>query len=304
MPQPVDPSFTNAASLAAQGTGTRRLDASLAKLAAASSVKPALTPAAKADDAALTRTNVLKTVRESEPLRELGSRLIEFRKIVANATATGPAGEVLKAGQSVLELLDGITQEYPPTTRLIFDSAFLDLSGDANDPSAQFVLELGGPGGVRELSFSSGTSVADIAETLELIGAQIGIVARLSGNAVVLDSDSALSAGFVGVRVLDDGGSNLVTNPGEAIAALRDAIRSGLEAIAPEKTLALLDDAIREVERAERERLLGRADGPLALEEADIPVIREAQAKLLEEARRLGLLIDHDPAKALDALRG
>lgn len=304
MPQPVDPSFTNAASLAARGAGTRRLDASLVKLAAATAVKPAESrPGDVGDKASLTRTNVLKAVRDAAPLRELGSRLIDLRKILAGAVETHSLPEAAVAGQKVLGLLGGLQPDQSPTTRLIFDSEFLDLAGDANDADARLILELGGPGGVRELAFTSGTSVADIAATLDLIGEDIGVAARLSGNAIVIESNTPLSAGFVGVRVLDGGGANVAINSGTGLGALRDAIRLGLGTIAPEEALALLDDAIREVERAERERLLGRAGESIAIDEADIPVIREAQTKLLDEARRLGLLIDHDPAKAFDALR-
>jgi hypothetical protein len=300
MPQPVDPSFTNAASLAAKGAGTRRLDASLAKLAAATAVKPAESkPGDLADRATLTQTNVLKAVRDAAPLRELGSRLIDLRKAIAGASPT----DARASSEKLLEVIGTFDPLGSPTTRLLFDSAFLDLAGDANDANARFTVELGGTGGVVQATFVSGTTIADIAATFSILGKDIGLTARLSGNAIILDSDAPLSANFVGVRVIDDAGANIQSSPGSAIDALKRSLQKGLRAFDADQSLALLDDAIREVEQAERERLLGRAGEPLAIDEDDIPVIREAQAKLLEEARRLGLLIDHDAAKAFDALR-
>lgn len=67
--------------------------------------------------------------------------------------------------------------------------------------------------------------------------------------------------------------------------------------------LTLLDDAIREVERVERAAIL--AGDPAAARPPradDLSVIREAQQRLVDEVRRLGLLAGHDPARTLDAL--
>lgn len=444
MPQPVDPSFTNAASLAAQGAGTRRLDASLAKLAAASSVKPATAPAANADDASLTQTNVLKSVRDAEPLRELGSRLIDLRRLLASPRQGSAANDVqskidasLAAIRKVAESARGGQPEDPlsPVTQplnaiatnvmygvsdihinapelapgesvdvnvvvaqsaqtgalsLSFGRANLDLgSPGVGDPNARFSLEISGPLGTREFSFTSGTSLSDIADTFNSFTDVLGLSSIVSGTAVRVDTIGRNADEFVSVRVVDDGdivgnnigiyrfdptdgytadpqtrvafeqaegqtltdfGQNLVafvngaqatstgdtaitvdigglkvafdlsisraqsgpTFPFRAFTVVGEGERSAVDrvgALDPEsaleaESLSLLDDAIREVEQAERERLLGRTGDSLAIGEGDIPIIREAQAKLLEEARRLGLLIDHDAAKAFDALRG
>jgi hypothetical protein len=444
MPQPVDPSFTNAASLAAKDAGTRRLDASLAKLAAATAVKPAESkPGEIADRASLTQTNVLKAVRDAAPLRELGSRLIDLRRLLASPPSANAANDLqskidasLAAIRKVAESLrggkpgdplspvtsppnalatnvaDGVSDiqinapELAPGESvdvnvivaqsaqtgglsLSFGGANLDLgSPGVSDPNARFSLEISGPLGTREFSFTSGTSLSDIADTFNSFTDVLGLSSIVSGRAVRLDTIERNADAFVSVRVVDDGdiagnnigiyryeptdsntadpqtrvafdqaegqtltdfGQDLVafvngaqaTNTGDTavsvdLGGLKVAFdlsiaraQSGptfpfraftvvgqgegsavdrVGALDPKsalnlESLALLDDAIREVEQAERERLLGRNGEPLAIDEDDVPVIREAQAKLLEEARRLGLLIDHDAAKTFDALR-
>ena len=444
MPQPVDPSFKNAASLAAQGAATRRLDASLVKLAAATAVKPAESkPGDVGDSASLTQTNVLKAVRDTAPLRELGSRLIDLRRILASPRQAGAPNDFqskidasLAAIRKVAESLRGGQPEDPlsPATpppnaiatnvdagvsniqinapdlapgesldvnvlvaqsaqtaslMLSFGAGSIDLGAGVNDPNARFTLEISGPLGVREFSFTSGTSLRDVADTFNSFTEVLGLSATVSGRAVRLDSIERNADAFVSVRVVDDGGiagnnigiyryeptdgdtadwrtrvgfdeaeGKTLTDFGQDLVAFvngAQATNTGDTAISVDvgrlkvafdltiaraqsgptfpfraftivgegessavdrvaaldrksalnlESLALLDDAIREVEQAERERLLGRAGEPLSIDEADIPVIREAQARLLDEARRLGLLIDHDPAKTFDALRG
>jgi hypothetical protein len=168
-------------------------------------VKPTTVKTTLADGASLTDAYVLKVVSETAPLRELGAKLIDLRKLLAQSPEA------------------------------------------ASNSDAQAVLD--------KVAASIDAADANLAES----------------------ADSALTL-------------------------LRDALRADVADGAD--LLTLIDDAIREVERAERERILGRAGGDIALGERDIPVIREAQARLLDEARRLGLLVDHDPAKAFEALRG
>ncbi len=299
MTQPVA-SLTSTPSTAAQGAAAKRLDASLSKLTAATAVKPTQT----GDGASLTQTNVLKAVRETAPFRELGVRLIDLRRLLAESPETRSASAAQSALDRIAASIDAVAGKPPLQTALLFDAPYLDLSGEKNNAVAQFHLELSGPRGVQEFRFTSGTSLSDLAEGLDVLGAELGVSARVSGNAVVIESEARLGREFVGVRVLDGAGANFAEPPNSALASLRNALRTDLASAKGPELLAAIDDAIREVERAEREVLLGRAGGDVALTESDIPVIREAQAKLLDEARRLGLLVDHDPAKAFEALRG
>jgi hypothetical protein len=300
MTQPVNPLNPKAAPLTSQSAAAKRLDTTLAKLTAATAVKPTQSD----DGASLTQTNVLKAVRETAPLRELGAKLIDLRKLLAQS----PTASSSKASQSALDKIaasiDAVTATPPSQTTLLFDRPYLDLSGEKNDAEALLRLELSGPRGVQQLSFTSGTSIADIAATLDLVGADLAVSARLSGNAIVIESEARQGREFVGVRVLDSGDANFANDTGSALGSLLGALEASRATEGGADLLTLIDDAIREVERAEREVLLGRAGGDIAFTESDIPVIREAQAKLLDEARRLGLLVDHDPAKAFEALRG
>jgi hypothetical protein len=300
MTQPVNPLNPKAAPLTSQSAAAKRLDTTLAKLTAATAVKPTQSD----DGASLTQTNVLKAVRETAPLRELGAKLIDLRKLLAQSPKAAPNAAAQSALDKVAASIDAVTATPPSQTTLLFDRPYLDLSGEKNDAEALLRLELSGPRGVQQLSFTSGTSIADIAATLDLVGADLAVSARLSGNAIVIESEARQGREFVGVRVLDSGDANFANDTGSALGSLLGALEASRATEGGADLLTLIDDAIREVERAEREVLLGRAGGDVALTESDIPVIREAQAKLLDEARRLGLLVDHDPAKAFEALRG
>lgn len=90
---------------------------------------------------------------------------------------------------------------------LSLGAANLDLAGGATDPTQRFVIEIGGVEGSRELSFSSGTSLADIAETINTFTDVTGVSASVSGTGVRLDSVSFGANEFVGVRVIDDAGA-------------------------------------------------------------------------------------------------
>ncbi len=304
MTQPIDALSAKATAIASQGAAARKLDTTLAKLTAATAVKPAAPTPALGDAASLTDANVLKAVRDTAPLRELGSRLIDLRKLLASPPQTKTSTAAQSALDKVAASIDAVAGKPPVQTSLAFDGAYLDLDGETNNALAQFRLELSGPRGVQELSFTSGTSVADIAATIDLVGEDLAVSARVSGNAVVIEAESRDGQELAGVRVLDPAGANLIDSESSALDALSGLLTRDLASIETERVLPLLDDAIREVERAEREELLARAGGEITLDDSEIPVIREAQAKLLEEARRLGLLVDHDPAKAFDALRG
>jgi flagellin len=85
-----------------------------------------------------------------------------------------------------------------------FADGVLDLGG----ATSSFTLEVGGRGGTRQLTFSSGTSAGAIAEAINAFAKQTGVEARLSGTGVRLESRATGSAELTSVRVIDDGGAS------------------------------------------------------------------------------------------------
>lgn len=90
---------------------------------------------------------------------------------------------------------------------LSFGGANLDLGGVAAAPSNNFVIEIGGSQGSRELSFTSGTALNDIRDTINTFTDVTGVSASVSGTAVRLDSVEFGSNELVSVRIVDDGGA-------------------------------------------------------------------------------------------------
>src|SRR5690606_21556818 len=93
---------------------------------------------------------------------------------------------------------------------LSFAGTNLDLAGAGagnQDPARRFVIEIGGVEGSRELSFSSGTTLADFAETINTFTDVTGVSATVSGGGVRLDSTACGGNESVGVRVVDDAGA-------------------------------------------------------------------------------------------------
>ncbi len=91
---------------------------------------------------------------------------------------------------------------------LSFAGTSLDLAGGAADPAARFVIEIGGIAGSRELSFSSGTTLAQIATTINTFTDVTGVSATLSGTTSIRLSSTAYGSNeFVAVKVADDAGA-------------------------------------------------------------------------------------------------
>ncbi len=84
-----------------------------------------------------------------------------------------------------------------------FSGTALDLT----DADATFTIEIAGNEGSRELSFSSGTSLATIASTINSFTDVTGVVATASGNDIKLVSSEFGSDQFVTLKVIDDGGA-------------------------------------------------------------------------------------------------
>ncbi len=85
----------------------------------------------------------------------------------------------------------------------------IDLGGPgAGGDDQQFVIEIAGALGSRELSFASGTSTADIAATINTFSDVTGVKANTSGadGGIRLESTGYGSDQFVSVKVVDDGG--------------------------------------------------------------------------------------------------
>jgi len=89
---------------------------------------------------------------------------------------------------------------------LSFGGARLDLNGSLNGNTQSFVIEVAGAKGSRELSFSSGTSLAEIASAINSFRAVTGVRAEVSGTTGIrLESTAFGTDEFVSVKVVDDG---------------------------------------------------------------------------------------------------
>jgi len=90
---------------------------------------------------------------------------------------------------------------------LSFGGANLNLggAGAADGASEQFVIELAGTEGARELSFASGTALADVAAAINSFTDVTGVEATVSGTGIRVDSTELGSDQFVSVKVVDDG---------------------------------------------------------------------------------------------------
>lgn len=75
-------------------------------------------------------------------------------------------------------------------------------------PDAQLVLEVGGALGSREVTFASGTDLADIVATINSFTDVTGVSAAVSGTGFRIDSIEFGSDQSVAVKVIDSGGLN------------------------------------------------------------------------------------------------
>ncbi len=89
---------------------------------------------------------------------------------------------------------------------LSFGATSLDLGGaTATDgATSSFVIEIGGSLGSRELQFSSGATLTQIATAIDSFTDITGVDAAVSGTAIVLQSSEYGSDEFVSVKVVDD----------------------------------------------------------------------------------------------------
>lgn len=96
---------------------------------------------------------------------------------------------------------------------LSFGAANIDLG-----TGSQFVIEVGGALGNRELQFASGTSLTDIASAINAVNDVTGVTATVSGTGISLTTDNYGSSEYVTVKVVDDG----TINGGSGIISFED----------------------------------------------------------------------------------
>lgn len=77
---------------------------------------------------------------------------------------------------------------------------------DLDAATSSFTFEIAGSKGSREFSFSSGTTLANMASSINNFKSTTGVSASVSGTGLVLKSEEFGSAEFVSVNVSNDGG--------------------------------------------------------------------------------------------------
>ena len=93
---------------------------------------------------------------------------------------------------------------------LSLGTASLDLgtTGATDGATSSFTIEIGGSLGSREFSFASGTSIDDIAATINTFSDITGIVASAGATGVKLYSNEFGGDEFVNVKIVDDAGQD------------------------------------------------------------------------------------------------
>jgi flagellin len=88
---------------------------------------------------------------------------------------------------------------------------YLSLGGpslDINSNQSAFTIEIAGSRGARELAFTSGTSLAKMAEAINTYSEVTGIRATVSGTGIRMSSSEFGSAEFVSVKTVNAAGIN------------------------------------------------------------------------------------------------
>ena len=108
-----------------------------------------------------------------------------------------------KIGNSNIDV-DAIVTQSAQQAGLVLSFGATALDLDA--ASASFVVEVAGTDGLREFSFGSGTTIADMADQINSFTESTGVSAAVNGNQVYLHTVKTGSAEFVSVDVIDDAG--------------------------------------------------------------------------------------------------
>ncbi len=154
--------------------------------------------------------SILQTIdRVSESTSFQGSKLLngnfgyEVTGVDTEVSSFKINGAKLEFGQTRdVDIL--VTQSAQQAGFFLSTGGALDLSS----ANAQFVLDVGGAKGSRELSFASGTAVADIVAAINSFSDVTGVSAAASGTGFRVDSVEYGSNEFVSVKVVDDGDLN------------------------------------------------------------------------------------------------
>ena len=139
-----------------------------------------------------------------------------------------------KLGSGNVDVQAIVTQSAQHAGLFVSAASTLDFGGDSD---ARLVLEIAGALGTREFSFASGTTMSDVAKSINGFKTVTGVSAVASGQGLVLKSTGFGSDQFVSVDVIDDGGitGNIFqlnsTNENASSGANQVALASVLEPI-------------------------------------------------------------------------
>jgi flagellin len=118
--------------------------------------------------------------------------------------------DTFKVNGAKLEFNGSLDVEVVVTQSAQVGGFLLSFGGSADLASSddQFVIEIAGALGSRELSFASGTTTSEIVETINTFTDVTGVTASVTGadNAIRLESTERAADQFVSVKVVDDGG--------------------------------------------------------------------------------------------------
>jgi flagellin len=127
-------------------------------------------------------------------------------------TTTGASDQVesLKVNGAKLEFGETLDVEVTVTKSAQVGGFFMQLGGsqlDLTNADAQFVIEIAGSEGARELSFSSGATTQEIIDSINTFSDVTGVEATISGtDNIRLTSVDRGADEFVSIKVIDDGG--------------------------------------------------------------------------------------------------
>ena len=111
-------------------------------------------------------------------------------------------------GTQDVDVLDTASAQLAGFILSLGGSLNLGGAGATDGSDDQFVIEIAGSLGSRELSFASGATVSDIVSAINTFTNVTGVVAEASGTGLRLDSSEYGSSEFVSVKVVEDSALN------------------------------------------------------------------------------------------------
>ncbi|MEX2214074.1 MAG: flagellin [Phycisphaeraceae bacterium] len=124
---------------------------------------------------------------------------------------TGVAGTVDSYRVNGAKIADGSTLGVKAivTTSAQHAGVFISAGAaalDLTDSTSRFTFEVAGAKGSREFSFASGTTLTDVATSINSFKSVTGLSAKVSGTGIVLKSDGFGSSEFASVSITSVGG--------------------------------------------------------------------------------------------------